>query len=52
MAICIVSPLMFNQKLVLADSVSGSQEDIQAEYGVLVLVAGSGLASMLLSGEL
>lgn len=51
MAICIVSPLVLDQELVLGDSISGSQEDIQTEYGVLMLVAGCGLASMLLGRE-
>lgn len=52
MAIGIVSPLVaLDQELVLGDGISGSQEDIQTKYGVFMLVADRGQASMPLGRE-
>lgn len=51
MAICIISPLVLNQELVFGNCISRAQKDIQTEDRVFMLVAGCGLASMLLGRE-
>lgn len=51
MAIRIISPLVLNQKLVFGNGIPRAQKDIQTEDRVSMLVAGCGLASMLLGRE-
>jgi hypothetical protein len=46
MAVRVVALLMLDQEPVLSDSMTGPQEDVKTKDGILVFIAGGGLAVM------